>query len=354
MKTYLVTGGAGFIGSNLIRLLLSGGGVRVVNLDKLTYAGNIANLADIEPIHTSDGRYAFEKVDICDSPEVERVFASTKPDVVINCAAESHVDRSILSPQVFVQTNVAGTQVLLDAALRHGVERFHQVSTDEVYGSLGETGVFTEGSPLAARSPYSASKAAADMLCHAYHVTYDAPITVSRCGNNYGPYQFPEKLIPLMINNLLEGRRLPVYGVGANVRDWIHVHDHCQAILAIARQGRVGQVYNVGCDNEWRNIDLVRLLIRTVREELGADDSRAGFATDEAIQFVDDRKGHDLRYALDVSKLSDELGWRPTVDFASGLRATVRWYLDNEAWVRGVVSGEYRTYYTKLYGDHSA
>ena len=330
----LVTGGAGFIGANYVRMLLERGGDRVVNLDLLTYAVNLENLAGCE------GRpdYRFVRGDVRDRALLDRLLAEERIEAVVHFAAESHVDRSIDDPREFLDTNILGTQTLLESARRAGVARFLQVSTDEVYGSLGPTGLFTEDSPLAPNSPYAASKAAADLVCRAYHRTYGFPVLVTRCSNNYGPYQFPEKLIPLMIANALEGRPLPVYGDGRNVRDWLYVRDHCEAVDAVLRRGRPGEVYNVGGNNEMQNIQIVRLLL----ELLGLDESR--------ITFVKDRPGHDRRYAIDATRIRDELGWAPRHRFREGIRATVDWYLANRAWWEKVRSGAYREYYDRLYG----
>jgi dTDP-glucose 4,6-dehydratase len=334
MRTMLITGGAGFIGSNYVRLVLARTrDVRVVNVDALTYAGNLENLAGVD----QDPRYAFEKADIADNDAMARVFAAHRPHLVVNFAAESHVDRSIVDPGIFVRTNVLGTQVLLDQAKKHGVERFLQVSTDEVYGSLGPTGYFTETTPLHPNSPYSASKAGADHLVLAYQHTFGFPALVTRCSNNYGPYQFPEKLIPLMISNALEGKPLPVYGDGSNVRDWLHVEDHCSAILTVLERGRVGEVYNVGGNNEVANLDVVKLLLK----HLGKPES--------LIKFVTDRPGHDRRYAIDASRIKAELGWEPSRTFEVGLGETIRWYLDNRTWWERVKGGEYRKYYESMY-----
>lgn len=334
MRTMLITGGAGFIGSNYVRLVLARTrDVRVVNVDALTYAGNLENLAGVD----QDPRYAFEKADIADNDAMARVFAAHRPHLVVNFAAESHVDRSIVDPGIFVRTNVLGTQVLLDQAKKHGVERFLQVSTDEVYGSLGPTGHFTETTPLHPNSPYSASKAGADHLVLAYQHTFGFPALVTRCSNNYGPYQFPEKLIPLMISNALEGKPLPVYGDGSNVRDWLHVEDHCSAILTVLERGRVGEVYNVGGNNEVANLDVVKLLLK----HLGKPES--------LIKFVTDRPGHDRRYAIDASRIKAELGWEPSRTFEVGLGETIRWYLDNRTWWERVKGGEYRKYYESMY-----
>ncbi|MEW6273878.1 MAG: dTDP-glucose 4,6-dehydratase [Bacillota bacterium] len=328
----LITGGAGFIGSNMIRYLLSKYPYELINLDKLTYAGNLENLAGLE----HDPRYTFVRGDIADPQVVEEIFAG-KIDAVINFAAESHVDRSIADASDFIRTNVEGTRVLLEAARRHGAAKFIQVSTDEVYGSLGETGFFTEESPLNPSSPYSASKAAADLLALAYHRTYGLPVLITRCSNNYGPYQFPEKLIPLMITNALEDKPLPVYGDGQNVRDWLHVCDHCAALDLVLHRGRPGQVYNIGGNNERKNLEIVRLILA----ELGKPTS--------LIAFVADRPGHDRRYAIDAGKLRRELGWRPQYPFAQGLYETIRWYCENQSWWRKIKSGEYRAYYERMY-----
>ncbi len=330
----LVTGGAGFIGSNFIKYLLEKYPYQLINLDKLTYAGNLENLDDVK----DDPRYTFIHGDIADEQRVEDVFKANQITSVVNFAAESHVDRSIADAGAFIRTNVEGTRVLLDAARRHGVQKFIQVSTDEVYGSLGETGFFTEESPLNPSSPYSVSKAAADLLALAYHRTYGLPAVITRCSNNYGPYQFPEKLIPLMITNALEDQPLPVYGDGQNVRDWLHVADHCTALDLVLHRGRPGQVYNIGGHNERKNIEIVRLILR----ELGKPES--------LITFVADRPGHDRRYAIDAAKLRRELGWRPQHTFEEGLRETVRWYLENQEWWRKIKSGAYRQYYQQMYG----
>ena len=318
--TLIVTGGAGFIGSNFIFYMLGRyPETRVVCLDKLTYAGNLATLGPI----MQQPNFRFVQADICDRLAVDRLFEEEHPDAVVNFAAESHVDRSIDGPEVFLQTNVLGTAVLMDACRAHGLVRFHQVSTDEVYGDLPLDRpdlLFTEETPLHASSPYSASKASADLLALAYHRTYGLPVTISRCSNNYGPYQFLEKLIPLMISNALGDRPLPVYGQGLNVRDWLYVEDHCKAIDLILRRGRLGEVYNVGGHNEMRNIDIVKLICR----ELGKPES--------LISYVEDRKGHDLRYAIDPSKLRRELCWEPETNFSDGIRKTIRWYLEHRDW----------------------
>jgi dTDP-glucose 4,6-dehydratase len=345
----LVTGGAGFIGSNFIHHLLHGNpGCRVTNLDLLTYAGNLENLKGVE----TDSRYKFVKGDICDAELVAEILLREKIDAVVHFAAESHVDRSITGPEIFVRTNVLGTQVLLEESRKHwasgAVEsfRFLQVSTDEVYGSLGVSGLFTETTPLAANSPYSASKAGADLLVRAYHETYGFPAMNTRCSNNYGPYQFPEKLIPLMIHNIIAEKPLPVYGDGLNVRDWLHVKDHSLAVEAVLKNGVAGGVYNVGGNNEWRNIDIVNLVCDILDDKLG----RTPGSNRKLITFVKDRPGHDRRYAIDASKMRSELGWEPSYTFEQGIDETIAWYLDNQEWVREVTSGAYRDYYEKMYG----
>ncbi len=331
----LVTGGAGFIGANFVRHLLERGGDRVVNLDLLTYAGNLENLAGFE----DDPAYRFVRGDIGDAELVRGLLAEESIEAVVNFAAESHVDRSIDGPRLFLETNILGTQTLLEAARRAGVDRFLQVSTDEVYGSLGPEGRFTEESPLQANSPYAASKAAADLICRAYFHTYGMPVLVTRCSNNYGPYQFPEKLIPLMIANALAGESLPIYGDGRNVRDWLYVEDHCRALDLVLRRAEPGSVYNIGGDNEMENIRIVKLLL----ELLDRDES--------LITFVKDRPGHDRRYAIDAAKLRDDLGWEPAHTFEQGIRETVQWYLDNRQWWERIRSGDYQDYYRRMYGD---
>jgi dTDP-glucose 4,6-dehydratase len=349
--TILVTGGAGFIGSNFIRYLLEKAGFegRVVNLDALTYAGNLESLSDVAAAF-GGSRYFFEKADIRERAAVDAVFARYEPDALIHFAAESHVDRSILGPEAFVTTNVIGTYNLLDAARNAWKGRdevlFHHISTDEVYGSLGDSGYFTEKTPYDPRSPYSASKAGSDHLVMAYHHTYGLPITLSNCSNNYGPYQFPEKLIPLMILNMLEGKSLPVYGDGRNVRDWIYVEDHNAAVWEIMRRGRAGRGYNVGGENEWENIRLLGRLIELVAEESG----KSPESLRALITYVKDRPGHDRRYAIDCSRVKGELGWERASSFDEGLRKTVRWYLDNKAWCEHVRSGEYRSWLADNYG----
>jgi len=339
MNNLMITGGSGFIGSNFIRYLLeeSDFSGRVINVDKLTYAGNAENLADIADAYPD--RYIFEQIDICDAEEMNRVFDEYAIDSVCHFAAESHVDRSIAGPGDFIRTNVIGTYTLLEAvrARADRIELFHHISTDEVFGSLGETGYFTETTPYAPNSPYSASKASSDHLVRAYHKTYGLPTTVSNCSNNYGPYQFPEKLIPLMILRAIEGKSLPVYGDGKNIRDWLYVRDHATAIWKIMKEGRRGETYNVGGKCEMHNIDVVNLICDVVDEVIPTAKSRR-----ELITYVADRPGHDRRYAIDCSKLERELGWHPEESFNSGLRKTVNWYIDHPEWVEHVRSGEYR------------
>lgn len=348
MKNILITGGAGFIGSHVVRLFVGKyPDYQIVNIDSLTYAGNLANLADIE--HAPN--YRFVQGDICDGELVARLFAEHAIDAVIHLAAESHVDRSIRDPFAFARTNILGTLTLLDAAKTAWAgdfdgKRFYHVSTDEVYGSLGAGGFFTETTPYDPQSPYSASKASSDHFVRAYANTFALPVVVSNCSNNYGANQFPEKLIPLFINNIRENRPLPVYGRGENVRDWLWVEDHARAIDAILHRGRNGQTYNIGGNNEWRNIDLIRALIREVDAQLGRPEG----ASEKLITYVADRAGHDLRYAIDSSKLQNELGWQPSLQFEQGLRLTVKWYLENQAWLDNVTSGNYRHYYERMYG----
>jgi len=337
--TVFVTGGAGFIGSNYIFYHLDRHPEdRVICLDKLTYAGNMSTLKDI----MNDPRFRFCKTDICDRDAVYGLFEEEKPDVVINFAAESHVDRSIEDPSIFLETNIIGTSVLMDACRKYGGVRFHQVSTDEVYGDLPLDRpdlFFTENTPIRTSSPYSSSKAGADLLVMAYGRTYGLPVTISRCSNNYGPYQFPEKLIPLMIINCLHNKPLPVYGQGLNVRDWLYVEDHCKAVDLIVRGGKIGEVYNVGGHNEMRNIDIVKLIIRSLGK------------SEDLITYVADRKGHDLRYAIDPTKIHTELGWLPETSFSEGILKTIQWYLDHPAWWEEIISGEYRNYYQQMYGN---
>ena len=337
--TIIVTGGAGFIGGNFIHYYLKEhSDDRVICIDKLTYAGNLSTLATV----MDNPRFRFCKLDICDREGVFALFEEEKPDAVINFAAESHVDRSIENPGIFLQTNIIGTATMMDACRAFGNVRYHQVSTDEVYGDLPLDRpdlFFTETTPIHTSSPYSSSKAGADLLVQAYQRTYGLPITISRCSNNYGPYHFPEKLIPLMIANCLNDKPLPVYGEGLNVRDWLYVEDHCKAIDLILHKGRIGEVYNVGGHNEMRNIDIVKLIIR----ELGKDES--------LITYVTDRKGHDLRYAIDPTKIHEELGWLPETKFQDGIKKTIKWYLENRSWWEEIIIGEYQNYYETMYGD---
>lgn len=339
MMTIIVTGGAGFIGSNFIfNMLSTHPNYRIVCLDKLTYAGNLSTLKSV----MDNSNFRFVKLDICDRDGVYRLFEEEHPDIVVNFAAESHVDRSIVDPSVFLQTNIIGTSVLMDACRKYGIARYHQVSTDEVYGDLPLDRpdlFFTEGTPIHTSSPYSSSKAGADLLVMAYNRTFGLPVTISRCSNNYGPYQFPEKLIPLMIANCINDKPLPVYGEGLNVRDWLYVEDHCKAIDLIIHNGKVGEVYNVGGHNEMRNIDIVKLICK----ELGKSEN--------LITHVADRKGHDMRYAIDPTKIHRELGWLPETRFEEGIKTTINWYLKNRDWWEEIISGEYRNYYKKMYGE---
>ena len=335
----IVTGGAGFIGSNFVFHMFQGHPeYRIVCLDKLTYAGNLSTLESV----MENGNFRFVKADICDRAAVYQLFEEEHPDMVVNFAAESHVDRSIENPSIFLETNIMGTAVLMDACRKYGITRYHQVSTDEVYGDLPLDRpdlFFTEDTPIHTSSPYSSSKASADLLVLAYHRTYGLPVTISRCSNNYGPYHFPEKLIPLMIINALHDKPLPVYGDGLNVRDWLYVEDHCRAIDLILHQGTVGEVYNVGGHNEMKNIDIVKLICRTLGKP------------ERLIQFVTDRKGHDRRYAIDPTKIHRELGWLPETKFADGIQKTIQWYVTHEDWWQPIVSGEYMAYYEKMYGN---
>lgn len=337
--TVIVTGGAGFIGCNFIFYMLDRyPDDRVVCVDKLTYAGNLGSLSAV----MRHPKFRFCKMDICDRETIYELFEEERPEIVVNFAAESHVDRSIEEPQVFLETNIMGTQVLMDACRRYDVQRFHQVSTDEVYGDLPLDRpdlFFTEETPLCASSPYSASKAGADLLVLAYHRTYGLPVTISRCSNNYGPYQFPEKLIPLMIANALADRPLPVYGTGQNVRDWLYVEDHCCAIDLIIRNGQVGEVYNIGGHNERQNIEIVSMICKELKKP------------ESLITYVSDRKGHDLRYAIDSTKIQTKLGWLPVTKFEDGMRKTITWYLEHREWWETIVSGEYQNYYKKMYGS---
>ena len=333
----IITGGAGFIGSNFVfHMLQFHPEDRIICLDKLTYAGNISTLAPV----MDKSNFHFVKADICDRQAVYQLFEEEKPDMVVNFAAESHVDRSIANPSIFLETNIMGTAVLMDACRKYGIQRYHQVSTDEVYGDLPLDRpdlFFTETTPIHTSSPYSSSKASADLLVLAYHRTYGLPVTISRCSNNYGPYHFPEKLIPLMIINALHDKPLPVYGDGLNVRDWLYVEDHCRAIDLIIHKGRVGEVYNVGGHNEMKNIDIVKLICHALHKP------------ESLIQYVTDRKGHDRRYAIDPTKIHDELGWLPETKFADGIQKTIQWYLQHEDWWQPIISGEYQQYYQKMY-----
>ena len=379
MKTYLVTGAAGFIGANFIKYLLNkkyqNQDIKVLILDALTYAGNLGTIKE----DIDNKRCFFIKGNIVDKELVQKIFDEHDIDYIVNFAAESHVDRSIENPQLFLETNILGTQNLLDAARKNWTlgkgndgypiwkdgKRYHQVSTDEVYGSLGADGFFTEETPLCPHSPYSASKASADFIVMAYHDTYHAPCTITRCSNNYGPYHFPEKLIPLIIKNILEGKALPVYGKGENVRDWLYVEDHCKAIDLVVREGKSGSIYNVGGHNEMTNIDIVKLTIQTIRtmmeenkelrkvlkkQELDANgDISIDWINESLIKFVEDRLGHDLRYAIDPTKIKNELGWYPETMFAEGIVKTIQWNLENQAWISEVTSGDYQRYYEQMY-----
>ena len=350
MKAILVTGGAGFIGSNFIfHMLHQHSDITIVNLDALTYAGNLENLRPIE----NNSNYNFIRGSISDRDQVSKLLRKWHIDTIVNFAAESHVDRSILGPEEFVETNIRGTFVLLDEARKYwqddaGIDdhRFLHVSTDEVYGSLGETGYFTEQTPYAHNSPYSASKAASDHLVRAYHHTFCLNVLTTNCSNNYGPFQFPEKLIPLMIHNAINGKDLPVYGDGRNVRDWLYVTDHCQAIDLVLQNGKVGETYNIGGHNEWANIDIVNLICTVIDDKL----SRTGDeSTARQIRFVKDRPGHDRRYAIDAGKIANELGWKPTIQFDQGIRLTIDWYMNNTEWVKRVIDGDYLKYYSDNY-----
>lgn len=343
----LITGGAGFIGSNFIKHMLNKYDYFIINLDSLTYAGNLENLKEI----TDNPNYKFIRADIKDREKIDEVFAYYDITNVVNFAAESHVDRSIVEPEIFLTTNIIGTQVLLDAAKKYwkvsddkyckeyksGV-KFLQVSTDEVYGALGTTGMFVETMPLLPNSPYSASKASADMIVRAYHETFGLPVNITRCSNNYGPYQFPEKLIPLMINNCMNDKELPVYGDGMQVRDWLHVSDHCSAIDTVLHNGLNGEVYNIGGNNEKANIEIVKLIISSLGK------------SEDLIKYVKDRPGHDRRYAIDNTKITSQLGWAPVYNFEDGMKETIEWYLNNTDWIQNVISGDYKTYYEKMYG----
>jgi dTDP-glucose 4,6-dehydratase len=347
MKNILVTGGAGFIGSNFIKYILNNYDNNIINFDVLTYAGNLENLKDVEN-HPS---YKCIKGDIRNREILEEIFEKFKIDTIVNFAAESHVDRSIVEPEIFLTTNILGTQCLLDVAKKYwklnpgdkysrefkeGV-KYLQVSTDEVYGALGKVGMFTETTPLSPNSPYSASKASADMIVRAYHETFGMPVNITRCSNNYGPYQFPEKLIPLMINNCKSDKQLPVYGDGMQIRDWLHVYDHCSAIDTVLHKGKVGEVYNIGGNNEKANIEIVKMIINALSK------------SEDLIQYVQDRPGHDRRYAIDNTKITSELGWKPSYTFEQGIKETIEWYLQNEKWLKSVTNGEYLNYYNKMY-----
>ncbi len=357
MRTYLVTGGAGFIGSNYIHYMFKkyGEEIRIINLDKLTYAGNLENLKDVENLPN----YTFVKADVCDSEAVNRIFEENDIQRVVHFAAESHVDRSIRNPDVFVKTNVLGTLTMLNAAkaaweLPDGSFRpdhkFLHVSTDEVYGSLEKEGeYFYETTPYDPHSPYSASKASSDFMVKAYIDTYGFPANITNCSNNYGPYQFPEKLIPLMINNALHGKSLPVYGDGKNVRDWLYVEDHCKGIDMVQEKGRLGQTYNIGGHNEKQNIEIVKLIIEIVAEKLPEGDPRKAAVNESLITYVTDRKGHDRRYAIAPDKIKAEVGWYPETMFAEGIRKTIEWYLDHAEWMKNVTSGDYQKYYEEMY-----
>ena len=338
-KIVLVTGGAGFIGSNYIFYLLSTyTDIKVICIDSLTYAGNLSTLE----VALNNTNFKFYREDICNRQEIFNIFETEKPNFVVNFAAESHVDRSILNPEIFLRTNILGTQVLLDACIKFGNIRFHQVSTDEVYGDLPldkPNLFFTEDTPIRTSSPYSASKASADLLVAAYYRTYGLPVTISRCSNNYGPYQFPEKLIPLMIINAVNDKPLPVYGKGENVRDWLHVSDHCRAIDMIINNSKIGEVYNIGGHNEMRNIEIVKLICNHLNKP------------ETLIQYVTDRKGHDMRYAIDPKKIYNDLGWKPSIYFAEGIVQTIDWYLNNKLWWKNIINGEYKNYYANMYDN---
>ncbi|MDT8716160.1 dTDP-glucose 4,6-dehydratase [Clostridium sp. 19966] len=350
MKKYLVTGGAGFIGSNFVHYMLNKyEDIKIINLDKLTYAGNLENLKKVE----NNKKYTFIHGDICDKELVEKIFKDYDIDYVVNFAAESHVDRSIRNPEVFANTNVLGTVNLLNAAKNAWDEgtsfaegkKYLQVSTDEVYGSLGEEGYFTEVTPLDSHSPYSSSKAGADLMVKAYWDTYKMPVNITRCSNNYGPYQFPEKLIPLIINNCLNHKNLPIYGDGMNIRDWLFVEDHCKAIDMVINGGKLGEVYNVGGHNERTNLHIVKTIIAYLSEKVDSSIS------EELIVHVEDRKGHDRRYGIDPAKIKNELGWYPETKFEDGIKKTIQWYLDNKNWMENITSGEYQSYYEKMYSN---
>ena len=349
MKNILVTGGAGFIGSNFVKHMLATYDYNIINIDSLTYAGNLENLTDIE----NDPKYTFVKADIRDREALDKIFAEHQIDTVVNFAAESHVDRSIEDPELFLSTNILGTQALLDTAKKYwkvnpddkhcrlfkeGV-KYLQVSTDEVYGTLGKEGMFKETTPLAPNSPYSASKTGADLIVRAYHETFGMPVNITRCSNNYGPYQFPEKLIPLIINNCLNDKELPVYGDGMQIRDWLHVKDHCTGIDTVLHKGKIGEVYNIGGNNEKANIEIIKLIIKNLGK------------SEELIKYVQDRPGHDRRYAIDNTKITTELGWKPNYTFEEGIKETIKWYLANKSWMEKIVNGSYMKYYEEMYSD---
>lgn len=351
MKTYLVTGGAGFIGSNFVIYMLNKySDVKIINIDSLTYAGNLENLKSVE----NNKNHVFIQADICDKEAIAKIFANNDIDYVVNFAAESHVDRSIKNPEIFVKTNVLGTVTLLDAAkkawtisddkYKEGV-KYLQVSTDEVYGSLGSEGFFREDTPLDPHSPYSASKSSADMFVKAYGDTYKFPINITRCSNNYGPFQFPEKLIPLIINNALNKKDLPIYGDGMQIRDWLYVEDHCKAIDMVVRDGRLGEVYNVGGHNERTNITIVKTIIEYIKDNVDSE------VSENLIKYVEDRKGHDRRYGIAPDKIKADLGWYPETTFEVGIKKTIKWYLENMDWMKNVTSGEYQNYYEKMYSN---
>ena len=347
--TIIVTGGAGFIGSNFIfHMLKTYPDYRIVCLDKLTYAGNLSTLAPI----MSNPNFRFVKADICDRAAVEALFEEEKPDMIVNFAAESHVDRSIEDPNIFLETNIMGTATLMNACRKYGIKRYHQVSTDEVYGDLPLDRpdlFFTESTPLHTSSPYSSSKASADLLVLAYYRTYGLPVSISRCSNNYGPYHFPEKLIPLMINNALQGKKLPVYGDGKNIRDWLYVEDHAKAIDMVQEQGRLFETYNVGGHNEKQNIEIIHIILDTLQEMLPEEDPRKKLVSEDLITFVEDRKGHDRRYAIAPDKIKAEIGWEPETMFKEGIKRTIAWFFEHEEWMKNVTSGDYQKYYDDMY-----
>lgn len=357
MKTYLVTGGAGFIGSNYIHYMFRkyNNEIRIINVDSLTYAGNLENLKGVE----GRDNYSFVKADICDKEAINKIFAENDIDRVVHFAAESHVDRSIKNPEVFVQTNVLGTLIMLDASKKAWEQadgsfaegkKFLHVSTDEVYGSLEEEGTyFYETTPIDPHSPYSASKASSDMLVKAYIDTYKFPANITNCSNNYGPYQFPEKLIPLIINNALQGKTLPVYGTGTNVRDWLYVDDHAKAIDMVQEKGILGERYNIGGHNEKQNIEIINIIIETLQEMLPEGDARRALVSTDLIKYVEDRKGHDMRYAIAPDKIKEEIGWEPETMFAEGIKLTIKWFFENEDWMKNVTSGDYQKYYSDMY-----